>query len=257
MQKRLLIPSLGLLITLGAVGAPDTARATVMLTGIPISTPEAQSFVGSVATFTDTNASDTSSSFTATINWGDGSLSTGTITGGQGNFTIAATHTYNDELLGTLGISLFASNNPSTPIASASPAATVTEADVFSGTPAGTILGAVGQSLTDVLVANFKDSIAFADLSDFSAAIDWGDGRTTAGTLINTGNGINVEGTHTYAASATYAVTTTITDDAPGTASDTVRTSAMIAPVPEPSTIGLLAVGIVGIFSYRRRGQRT
>jgi hypothetical protein len=115
----------------------------------------------------------------------------------------------------------------------------------------------VGQSLTNVLVASFTDSIAFADLSDFSATIDWGDGRTTAGTLSNTGNGIDVEGTHTYTAADTFTVTTTITDDAPRTASDAVTTSAIIAPVPEPGTIGLLAVGIAGIFSYRRRQHRT
>src|SRR5208282_1030833 len=50
-----------------------------------------------VATFTDTNASDTAGIFTATINWGDGTTSAGTITGSNGAFAVAGSHTYADE----------------------------------------------------------------------------------------------------------------------------------------------------------------
>ena len=50
-----------------------------------------------VATFTDSNTSDTPSSFAATINWGDGTTTTGTVSGSNGTFTVAGGHTYADE----------------------------------------------------------------------------------------------------------------------------------------------------------------
>ncbi len=49
---------------------------------------------GSVATITDPNTSATASAYSATINWGDGTTSPGTITGGNGSFNVAGTHAY-------------------------------------------------------------------------------------------------------------------------------------------------------------------
>ena len=53
------------------------------------------SFSGSVATFTDANPFATTADFTATIHWGDGASSSGTVTGPAGGpFTVSGTHTY-------------------------------------------------------------------------------------------------------------------------------------------------------------------
>jgi hypothetical protein len=49
---------------------------------------------GTVATITDPDASATPGAYSATINWGDGSSSVGTITGGNGAFTVAGSHSY-------------------------------------------------------------------------------------------------------------------------------------------------------------------
>jgi len=49
---------------------------------------------GTVATFTDPQTADTAGQFAATINWGDGVSTLGTITGGDGGFTVAGSHTY-------------------------------------------------------------------------------------------------------------------------------------------------------------------
>ncbi len=56
----------------------------------------AQTFNGPTATFTDANAFATSADFTATINWGDGSSSAGTVSGGPGvgPYTVTGSHTY-------------------------------------------------------------------------------------------------------------------------------------------------------------------
>ena len=51
-----------------------------------------------VATFTDSNATDTAGDFTATIDWGDGSgLTAGTVSGSNGLFVVSGGHTYDDE----------------------------------------------------------------------------------------------------------------------------------------------------------------
>jgi hypothetical protein len=63
------------------------------------------SFSGAVATFTDANPGAPLTDFAATIDWGDGSTSTGTVTGPTGGlFTVTGTHTY--ATLGTHTIAL-------------------------------------------------------------------------------------------------------------------------------------------------------
>jgi hypothetical protein len=51
-------------------------------------------FHGPVAILNDANAESTASSFIAIINWGDGKVSGGAVTGGNGTFTVSGTHTY-------------------------------------------------------------------------------------------------------------------------------------------------------------------
>ena len=65
--------------------------------------------------------------------------------------------------------------------------------------------------------------------SDFSATIDWGDGTTSAGVITDTRGTISVSGTHTYASSGQDAVTVTLTEDAPGTATATAHNTATVA----------------------------
>src|SRR5262249_20026733 len=52
-----------------------------------------------VATFDDGNQSDQASDFTASINWGDGTTTTGVVSGGTGSFTVSDSvgHAYADE----------------------------------------------------------------------------------------------------------------------------------------------------------------
>ncbi|MEA2916539.1 MAG: hypothetical protein QOJ15_8620, partial [Bradyrhizobium sp.] len=49
-----------------------------------------------VASFTINNTTDTASAFTALIDWGDGTTTTGTIVGSNGSFTVDGGHTYAD-----------------------------------------------------------------------------------------------------------------------------------------------------------------
>jgi PKD repeat protein len=53
-----------------------------------------QAFNGTVAALQDGNPGAPLSDFTATIDWGDGSTSSGTVSGSGGNYSIAGAHTY-------------------------------------------------------------------------------------------------------------------------------------------------------------------
>jgi hypothetical protein len=76
---------------------------------------------GPVATFSDANTSDVASDFTATVNWGDGTNSAGSVDGTaatsttvNGLYTISGNHTYGHP--GTFQVTITASA-PGTPSA--------------------------------------------------------------------------------------------------------------------------------------------
>jgi uncharacterized repeat protein (TIGR01451 family) len=61
---------------------------------LTINPHRAQAFTGTVATFTDTFTANTSDDFAASVDWGDGTTTIGTVSGSNGSFTVAGTHTY-------------------------------------------------------------------------------------------------------------------------------------------------------------------
>jgi hypothetical protein len=81
--------------TASASGTATVTEADV-LSGTPAAFAATQGipFTGTVATFTDTNTANVAGDFTATIDWGDGDTSPGTVSGGSGSFTVSGTHTY-------------------------------------------------------------------------------------------------------------------------------------------------------------------
>ena len=76
------------------------------------------------------------------------------------------------------------------------------------------ITGTSKTLLSDLTLANLSSSNPNAVGSDFKASINWGDGKTTPGTLVDfTGGNFSVTGSHTYTEGGTYAVTISITND--------------------------------------------
>ncbi|MBV9606626.1 MAG: hypothetical protein JO027_16040 [Solirubrobacterales bacterium] len=67
---------------------------TVPAGGLSLTGSAGTGFTGTVATITDPNTSATASAYSATIDWGDGTTSPGTISGGSGSFTVTGTHPY-------------------------------------------------------------------------------------------------------------------------------------------------------------------
>lgn len=204
-----------------AAGAASDFSATE---GTPIGPSGSQ-----VATFSDGNTSDDASAFTATIDWGDGTTDTGTITGSNGSFTVTtAGHIYADE--GSDTITTTVTRTVDHEQVAMTGQATVAEADSFTVT-GDNISGHLGQLLSNVEVATFTDATYPGNLpSDFTAVVDWGDGTTSAGTISETAPGsYAVDGSHTYTTSGNHTLTVTVADDAPGTAVGTGTGSVAIA----------------------------
>jgi hypothetical protein len=178
-----------------------------------------------VATFTDSNKSDTASSFTATINWGGGTTTSGKVAGSNGAFTVTGGHTYAVEGSFPLGVTITdrANNTSLTPGGTVA----VAEGDVLSARGL-TFRANAGRAFTG-RVATFTDRNTGNVAGDFTATINWGDGTTSAGVIADTRGAISVSGTHTYASSGQDAVTVTLTDGAPGTATATAHSTATVA----------------------------
>lgn len=68
-----------------------------------------------------------------------------------------------------------------------------------------------GTALTDVVVASFTNAAIYVGPQHFVVTIDWGDGTTSAGTVVPTGSGAyNIVGSHTYTAYGTFTVRTVV-----------------------------------------------
>jgi RHS repeat-associated protein len=209
------------------------STATVVAPSAGLTAVEAAPFNGVVATFN----SDPTKTVSASITWGDGSSSPGTITPtGPNSFTVSGSHTYADEVTAPLLVTVnLTSGGPLT----ASGPAVVSDA-ALTGT-AVNVSGTAGKPLTappgQVTVATFTDAKGQATTTDFRATIAWGDGQTSAGLVQPIGNGFQVVGNHVYANGGIFTVTTTISDD--GGAVATPGGTASIA-VPEGQTANVV-----------------
>ena len=155
----------------------------------------------------NTNLSDTAGDFTASIAWGDGTTIAGTVSGGNGSFTVTGGHTYADEGCDPLGVTITDTQNSS--MITASGTVAVGEGDTLTAQPV--TFAARANTPFNGTVASFSDSTYPDNIAgDFSVSINWGDGTTTAGTVGGgSGNPFTVSGTHTYTTAGTDAVVVT------------------------------------------------
>lgn len=184
------------------------ADAALTAHGVPISATEGTPFSGLVATFTDANPYATTADFSASITWGDGQSSVGTITpGGGGSFNVSGNNTYVKAGSYDVTVTILDVGGRN---ARATSVATV--ADAALQATGETITAPAGTPFTGV-VATFTDGNPFATSSDFTATIDWGDGTTTSGSVRSaSGGGFQVSGTHTYTQVETFAYSVFIQD---------------------------------------------
>ncbi|HEV8267912.1 MAG TPA: CHRD domain-containing protein, partial [Thermoanaerobaculia bacterium] len=74
--------------------APYLLAGNPVATALSLKWTKGVAFSGRVATFTESDTALTPADLTATIDWGDGSFSAGTIAGASGSFTVSGSHTY-------------------------------------------------------------------------------------------------------------------------------------------------------------------
>ena len=173
-----------------------------------------------VATFLDTNTADTSADFNALISWGDGHASAGVVQGTNGVFTVTGTNTY--AAPGTYTTTITIVGIGTAPSGTATGSAKIGSASSLAGHQ---IVAIAGQQLPNpTTVATFTDSNTSDTASNFTALINWGDGGTSAGTVIGGSGSFMVQGTYTYTVPGSYVATITIgnSSGASFTATDSV-----------------------------------
>ena len=166
-----------------------------------------RSFTQPVASFKDRNPLGNISTFSTTINWGDGTTSVGTlVANASGGYNVMGTHTYATANDFTIKVN----------IVDAGVTTTVTSnAHVIVGQITARGLTAVGTATLDstYAIAAFTDSDRSATANLFSASIAWADGTTSTGTIERDGNGgFRVIGDHRYGSTGLRSVKVTITD---------------------------------------------
>jgi hypothetical protein len=156
-----------------------------------------------LASFTYVDPTAPTTDFTAAITWGDNATSFGIITSnGQGNYEVLGSHSYffaGTYPFGVQVTDLTGSKGTSGGITTVT--GTAMPQPLF-GVPVSAV---AGQAFTNQPVATLTLSDPNANPTDFTAMIDWSDGKASAGTVTAAGPGkFDVTGSHTYATAGIY-----------------------------------------------------
>jgi hypothetical protein len=193
---------------------------SITAAGTPVSATEGAAFSGQLATFTDPDTSATPGEYAATIKWGDGTSTEGTVSGSGGSFTVSGEHTYTDE--GSYEVKVAINDRDNSAIsASTKSSATVLDAVL---TASGVSPMPISPQSFGGTVANFTDANTISTTADFTATIEWGDGTpATAGAVSGEGGSYSVSGTHTYEGTGYFTIKVHIVDDGGSTADATTQ----------------------------------
>src|SRR5205085_2400504 len=149
-----------------AVGSAQVGDAALAASGTTVTTTTASPFSRVVASFTDPGTDGTPNDYTATIAWGDGQSSAGTVTAnGSGGFDVSGGHAYAQD--GSYAVTVTIQD-----VGGASMVATGSAAvgDV-SLSAAGTALTATEGSTFSAVVASFTDTNPAATAADYTTTI--------------------------------------------------------------------------------------
>ena len=151
----------------------------------PLAATEGVAFQGLVAHFTDSNPAGTAADYTATITWGDGSISTVTavataagqvVADAGGGFDVIGTNTYAEEGSATVVVVITDAKGPRL---TAQGTAAVADAPLSLALQAPSPVQ--GVALSGVTVATFTDADPAGTAADYTATITWGDGTDRDG----------------------------------------------------------------------------
>ena len=225
-----------------AAGFTIATTATVADAGlaadpVPVEAAAGVPFAGPVATFRDANPGAVAADFTATITWGDGGASAGTVAADAttaDQFVVTGSHLYSSAGTFPVGV-VIADVGGSTATAAGSAAVRSAAGASFAATadvPFATVVATVTGAGPDAA-------------GDFTATIDWGDGTTSAGLLTPDpagGDRFLVLGASTYLAAGQYPVNVAITS--PTGFQANVGGTATVGPAPDAPPTALPALPI-------------
>jgi len=210
-----------------ASGEVNVTTAPLSAHGLPVISQGLSVNGAVVAAFTDLGGTDAILNYSATINWGDGTSTTGTIGSfyavidpppvADGYFTVAGSHTYAATGDYTLTVTITDTDGSQ---ATAQSTAHVAQATLLAD---GLPVESQGLTVNAAAVATFVDTGGADPTTDYSATINWGDGTSaSAGTIVPLlvpvggltapGGYFSVTGDHTYTSTGDYTLTVTITD---------------------------------------------
>jgi hypothetical protein len=192
------------------------------------------------ASFEDADPRGFASDYSATIAWGDGTTSVGTLAANGAGFDVLGSHSYAEE--GSYAVSVTIQDAGGASVTANSTAGVADAPLAAGGVPRFSATG--GVPFTHLL-ATFSDADPAGAVGDYTASINWGDGTSSSGT-IGTGTGnFTVTGTHTYPPGSgnNYTVTVTIGDSGGSTA---VVTDSIHDPTPNQVVVIQLYQALLG-----------
>ena len=206
----------------GSPSAPSNAVTPVnpppvVTAGSDLSVNEGQAISQQLATFTDAEPPDV---HTAAIDWGDGTVATGTVSEVGG--TVSGSHTYVDN--GTYVVTVTVTDDEGGSDSDSLTAIVANVAPVVNAGPDQIL----ETGATSTLSATFSDA---GTTDTHTADIDWGDGVIEQVTPII--------GSHQYTLPGIYNVTVSVTDNDGGVGVDT-----LVIKIPTATTWGLVALAV-------------
>jgi hypothetical protein len=227
------------IVVTGPGSATTTIHSTATVWNAPLNSTSVAinpvlgaAFNGVVATFTEKNPSATAGQFTALINWGDGTTTTGAISAGTSGpsgattFNVSGGHTYLAP--GTYPVTVLVTD------ANGGATSTQLNTTVSPLMPTnGTSINTTAEESFNGIIGSFVDTdTQNAASTSFTAVITWGDGQTStastaAGTIQLSGtNQFTILGTNTYATAGTYPIGIVVTG--PGSATTPISSTANV-----------------------------
>ncbi|HEY1685258.1 MAG TPA: hypothetical protein VGG19_10880 [Tepidisphaeraceae bacterium] len=228
--------------TITVADAPLLASGTIS----PITASTGATINTTVGQFQDVDSDSTTSDFTATIDWGDGSAeSAGTLattTGIGNNFVVNGRHAYTKA--GVYTITTIVTDVDGSKII-LTDTATITDQPVTGSVKS--FSAAVGKSTGDIVLATFTDPNPLATISDLYAFLPvngWGDGTPTTATPLaieqlgatSSDSYFEILGSHTYASTGSFSVNISVTTYGGVTTVLTAGTASVYASALSPTT---------------------
>jgi hypothetical protein len=179
-----------------------TVNPVLTASGTSVSATEGKSFSGVVVA---TGTAYGTGTLSASVDWGDGQISSGTVTlAKDGSYSVTGSHVYDEEGPFAIKVTVSGSGGPS---ATASSSASVADAALTANTPTVVI-----NKLAVTVSTVFFDANPNGTASDYTATINWGDGSSSTATISTNSTNFTATGSHSYRKHTTYTVTVTIKD---------------------------------------------